>query len=259
MTQENQEISPLLEYDNSLPAMLEPSKLIAHIEDMPQAVVFCFFQRPIQEFCADANMPIIAQLGSEIGKNPVYVLEHQGTRVAVTHPGVGAPLSGSFLEELIAFGGRKFIAVGGAGVLDGKIAAGHVIVPTSAIRDEGTSYHYLPPSREVAPDPAAVQAIVDTLNAHDVPHDLGKTWTTDGVYRETPDKIRRRKAEGALTVEMEASAFFAIAQFRGVQFGQMLYGGDDVSGEEWDSRGWSNLHDVREKLFWLAVEAATRL
>jgi len=91
-----------------------------------------------------------------------------------------------------------------------------------------------------------------------VPYDLGKTWTTDAVYRETPEKIRRRKAEGALTVEMEAAAFFAVAQFRGVSFGQMLYGGDDVSGTEWDTRGWHQRHDTREKLFWLAVEAAAR-
>lgn len=259
MNHETAENSPLFEYDGSLPAMIEPAQVIKRIDEMPEHAVLCFFQRPIQEFCAEKNAPAIAQLSSEIGKNLVYVLEHNNTRVAITHPGVGAPLSGSFLEELIAFGGRKFIAVGGAGVLDSTIAPGHVIVPTSAIRDEGTSYHYLPPSREVTPDAAAVQAIVETLRAHNVPYDLGKTWTTDAVYRETPDKIRRRKAEGALAVEMEAAAYFAIAQFRGVQFGQMLYGGDDLGGEQWDFRGWTNLHDTREKLFWLAVEAATRL
>lgn len=253
------ENSPLLEYDNTLPALIEPGKVIPRSAKMPPRVVFCFFQRPIREFCAEKGAEAIAELGSEIGKNPIYILEHEGTRVAVTHPGVGAPLSGTFLEETIAFGGRKFIAVGGAGVLDGTIAPGHVIVPTSAIRDEGTSYHYLPPSRDVEADSDAVQAIIETLAAHGVPYDLGKTWTTDAPYRETPDKIRRRKAEGALTVEMEAAAFFAIAQFRGVQFGQMLYGGDDVSGAEWDTRGWHERHDTREKLFWLAIEAVTKL
>ncbi|HEX2618895.1 MAG TPA: phosphorylase, partial [Phototrophicaceae bacterium] len=85
------------------------------------------------------------------------------------------------------------------------------------------------------------------------------TWTTDAIYRETPAKIAQRKAEGCITVEMEASAFFAIAQFREVIFGQMLYGGDDVSGETWDHRGWHQDASSREKLFWLAVEAVLRL
>ena len=76
-------------------------------------------------------------------------------RVALFHPGVGAPLAAGLLEEVIASGCKKFIACGGAGVLDREIAVGHLIVPTAAIRDEGTSYHYLPPGREVSPSPEA--------------------------------------------------------------------------------------------------------
>jgi len=140
-------------------------------------------------------------------------------------------------------------------VLDREIAVGHVVIPVSAIRDEGTSYHYLSPGREVAADPAAVAAIEQVLQARGVPYVKGKTLTTDGFYRETPDKVALRRAEGCLTVEMEAAAFFAVAQFRGVQFGQMLYGGDDVSGAEWDHRDWVKRPTIREQLFWLAVEA----
>ena len=68
-----------------------------------------------------------------------------------------------------------------------------------------------------------------------------------------------RRDEGCLTVEMEAAAFFAVAQFRGVTLGQMLYAGDDVSGAEWDERDWRNQYGVRESLFWLAVEAVMHL
>jgi uridine phosphorylase len=144
-------------------------------------------------------------------------------------------------------------------VLDGSLTVGHLIVPTSAVRDEGTSYHYLPPSREVAADPHAVAVIEQTLQRHGVAYVTGKTWTTDAIYRETPEKIKRRRAEGCLAVEMEASALFAVAQFRGVTLGQILYGGDDVSGLEWDGRGWDKQRAVREKLFWLAAEAALEL
>jgi uridine phosphorylase len=143
--------------------------------------------------------------------------------------------------------------------LNNDLALGHVVIPTSAVRDEGTSYHYLPPGREVGPSPEGVAAIEATLAARNVPYVKGKTWTTDGVYRETRAKVKRRRGEGCLTVEMEAAAFFAVAQFRGVTFAQMLYSGDSLGGDEWDGRKWMSRTSVRENLFWLAVEAALRL
>jgi purine-nucleoside phosphorylase len=93
------------------------------------------------------------------------------------------------------------------------------------------------------------------LNAHNITYTEGKTWTTDAIYRETPEKIALRRSEGCIAVEMEAAAFFAVAQFRGAQMGQILYGGDDVGGETWDGRHWTRQTTVREKLFWLAAEA----
>ena len=86
-----------------------------------------------------------------------------------------------------------------------------------------------------------------------------KTWTTDAPYRETPEKVKLRKAEGCLTVEMETAAFLSIAQFRDVRFGQLLYGGDDVSGSNWCARQWQRKKGVREKLFRLAVDICINL
>ncbi|GAB4450443.1 MAG: nucleoside phosphorylase [Anaerolineae bacterium] len=250
---------PILEYDSAPRALIEPGDHLQPLPDMPARVVLCFFQEVIAKVCGDAL--VVGRLKSEIGHAPIYALTVDGgQRVAVAHPGVGAPLAGGFLDELIALGGQKFIACGGAGVLRSEIAAGQVIVPERAVRDEGTSYHYLPPAREVAAAPEAVAAIRQTLERRGVPHLVGKTWTTDGVYRETPGKIARRRAEGCLTVEMEAAAFFAVAQFRGVPFGQILYGGDDVGGAVWDQRDWIHGHvSTRETLFWLAVKAVARL
>ena len=169
--------------------------------------------------------------------HPIYELQFGDRPIAVVHPRVGAPMGAAVLEKLIAIGCRKFIACGGAGVLVPKVVLGHLVVPTSAIRDEGTSYHYLPAGREVAPTPRALAAIESVLKANGHDYLLGKTWTTDALYRETRAKVERRKREGCLTVEMEAAAFFAVAKFRGVEFGQILYAGDDLSGE-WDHRNW---------------------
>lgn len=255
---------PILEYDNVTEAVIEPSKVLKPLPDMPEACVLCFFQEVITSICGADKAQVIGQLISEVGRFPIYVIDTplpDGTstaRVAVAHPGVGAPMSAAVLDELIALGARRFIACGGAGVLNKELAVGHVVVPNSAVRDEGTSYHYLPPSREVAASPDGVRAVEETLKKHQVPYVVGKTWTTDGVYRETRERVTRRQQEGCITVEMEASAFFAVAQFRGVQFGQILYSGDDVSGDVWDSRGWTKRASTREKLFWLAAEAVLR-
>jgi uridine phosphorylase len=253
---------PILEYDPDPEAVIEPRRVIRPIA-APEHCVVCFFQEVIAQLVQRAGAKQIATSRSEMGEHPVYELALDGRaeipgrgRLAFFHPGVGAPLAAGLLEEVIALGCRHFIACGGAGVLDKEIAVGHIVVPATAVRDEGTSYHYLPPGREVAASPAGVAAIEEVLTARGVPYVVGKTWTTDAFYRETPAKVRRRKAEGCLTVEMEAAAFFAVAQFRGVTFAQMLYGGDDVSGDTWDARDWEHAaRSVREKLFWLAAEA----
>jgi uridine phosphorylase len=249
---------PILEFDAAPEAVIEPARIIRPI-GAPERCVVCFFQDVIATLAESGRVNAIATLRSEMGPHPVYQFDMEGTKVALVHPGVGAPLAAGLLEEVIALGCRKFIVAGSAGVLQKEIAVGHVIVPRSAVRDEGTSYHYLPPAREVQAHPEAVQAIEKVLQAHHCPYLLGKTWTTDAFYRETPMKVQRRKAEGCLTVEMEAAAFFAVAQFRGAVLGQMLYAGDDLGGDEWDPRHWDERGSVREKLFWLAAEACLAL
>lgn len=249
---------PILQYDPAREAIIEPRRILAPI-DISAHCVMVFFQDVITDLNAAGKLRLLYTLGSEVGPNPVYELEIDGRRLALTHAGVGASMSAAFLEELIALGCRKFIACGGCGVLEHNIGVGQVIVPEAAVRDEGTSYHYLPPARDVHASPEAVSAIKKTLIRHHVDYVVGRTWTTDGIYRETEARMAWRQAEGCLAVEMEAAAFFAVAQFRGVTFGQILYGGDDLAGDKWDNRDWQRMTSAREKLFWLAAEACLEL
>jgi uridine phosphorylase len=252
------EDAPILEFDRSRMAVIEPSAVLQP-EDVPPKVVLCFFREVIDKVAETHGVVERSPFKAEHGTHPFWELDWNGRRLGVFHPGVGAPLAAGFLEEAIAKGCRSFVACGGAGALVPDLTLGHVVVPTSAVRDEGTSYHYLAPGRTVAPSNAAVEAIESTLEAHRVPYVTGPTWTTDGVYRETRARMRRRVAEGCLTVEMEAAAFFAVAEFRAVSFGQILYAGDDLSGDVWDDRGWLTHADGRERLFWLAAEAVLQL
>ena len=248
---------PLLEFDAESPPLINPGGFPVDGE-VPERAVVCFFKEVIDEICAHGRAEIVTSYPWEHGTHSLYRLAVGEQHVAVFHPGVGAPLAAGLLEDVIATGCRKFVACGGAGALVPGLALGHVVVPSAAVRDEGTSYHYLPAAREVQADPATTAVLAAVLEEHGIPYVLGKTWTTDAPYRETRSKIDARRAEGCLTVEMETAAFLAVAAHRHVVFGQLLYAGDDVSGETWDNRRWKTT-SARSDLFWLAVEAVLRL
>ncbi|MHB8070549.1 MAG: nucleoside phosphorylase [Candidatus Cryosericum sp.] len=249
---------PLLEFAGEGEAVIEPTRLIRR-QDVPEACVLCFFGDVVDVLRQSHRLRIAALFHGECGTFPLFSLTVGDARVGLFHCPIGAPAAAGFLEELIAAGCNRFVACGGAGVLRPDIAVGHVIVPDAAVRDEGMSYHYLPPSRTVIADEESVAALVRVLERRHVPYLRGTTWTTDACYRETRAAVERYRAEGCLTVEMEAAGFMAVARFRGVAFAQLLYAGDDLSGASWDSRSWLDHRSVREQLVWLAAEAALEL
>ncbi len=246
---------PILEFDLSEKAIINASEHIKNIAP-PENCVLCFFGEVVRKVCQEHKAEVVKRFRWECGTFTLFKALYNKEPFAFMHCGVGAPQAASHIEELSATGCTSFIACGGAGVLDSSKKVGHIVVPYSAIRDEGTSYHYLSPSRTVEADSSVVNAICKTLDSLSVEYEKAITWTTDAPYRETKEKISLRKAEGALTVEMECAAFMAVAKFRNVKFGQLLYCGDDVSGEKWDVRGWHKKASLREKLFWLAVECS---
>lgn len=256
------ESSPILEYDPALTAIIEPVGP-ALTRPAPSRAVLCFFQEVLQALLGAGRLEKIGAFRSELGESPIYVLqagsEAEPCEVLVTHPGVGAPLAAGIMEEMLALGVRQVIACGSCGVLHPELAAGHPVVLTAAVRDEGTSFHYLPPSREAYPHPRAVAALEAACQSFGIDYRLGKSWTTDAFYRETAARRQRRLDEGCDVVEMEASAFFAVAQFRGIVFGQIVYSGDLVVPEGWDHRGWHKRTDDRDLLFRLALDACLRL
>lgn len=250
--------SPLFEKEYDAAAIINAAEIVS-VEDAPEHCVLTFFGEVAARIVGEYAAEEVYRIRSEMGEFPLVAFEIEGRRIAMMHCGVGAPQAAAMLEEIIAAGCRYFVACGGAGVVDPSIDANQVLLPTSAIRDEGTSYHYLPPSREVPPTETAVEAVRDVLREAGVPWAEGKTWTTDAIYRETPGLVRRRRKEGCIAVEMEAAALFAVARFRGVELAQLLYAGDNVAGELWDPRDWEKQTDARERLFRLAVDACFRM
>ncbi|MCD4691128.1 nucleoside phosphorylase [bacterium] len=195
----NQRDYPILEFDSTRPAIIEPSEQIKPC-DVPEHCVPCFFREVIDELVESGRARETACMKSEMGRHPVYELDVEGKRLAVFQPGITSAFAGAMLEETIAFGCRKFIACGSAGVLDREITFGHVVIPESAVRDDGLSYHYVPPSREVAAHPEGIAALKTACDKHNIPYLIGKTWTTDGFYRETPQKVELRCRNGSRRV-----------------------------------------------------------
>lgn len=252
-------VPAILQFDPDKPAFIEPSRVLKPLESMPENCVICFFNDVIASLEKQGRLELITQLKSEIGFNPVYLIKGLANPVALLHPGVGAPLAAGFIEEAIALGASRFIACGGAGSLAASHKVGKLIVPTFAVRDEGTSYHYMSHEEKAVPTAAALNAVIATLQARGVDYETSGTWTTDGIYRETRKKIDDKRKMGCSCVEMEAAALFAVAKFRSVEMAQILYAGDDLSGEFWDSRSWHTRTDIRASLLELAIEACLKI
>ena len=247
---------PLFEFEESQTAVINPP-MRRRVDNFPELAVACWFG-DVQRKRFAGQDPIY-RIPFEHGDHEVHVVEHLGKRIAVFNPGVGAPAAATSLEDIIGLGARKIIGCGGAGIVKQGFDVGHIIVPTGAVRDEGTSHHYQPVDVAVVPHPLAVAAMDAELLEAGVPHDKGLTWTTDAIFRETPEKVARRREQGCISVEMEASAMFAVAMFRGAVYGQLLYAGDDVSAQTWDHRHWEKQTSVRERVLELALNAVCRL
>lgn len=250
---------PILEWDENKISIIEPTSIIKRIENIPDHCVITFFRDVIERKKEKGLLKQIENLRCETLDLPVYEMNINEKRICLVLGVIGAAASAGFFEELIALGLNKFIVCGGAGVLRKDIAVGHLMVPYSAVRDEGVSYHYLPPSREVECNKEVLDIIERELTKRKIPYIKEKTWTTDAFFRETKEKLALRLSEGCVSVEMEAAAFFAVSKFRGVKLGQILYGGDNLDGENWDSRRWNSREHVRENLVDVSMDICLKI
>lgn len=171
--------------------------------------------------------------------------------------GVGGPATALTIEALVAHGVERILVVGHVGSLQPDVGLGDVIVVDGAIRDEGTSYHYLPASEDVGPAPSVRTRLASVARAADEDLHVGRTWTTDALYRETAPEIERYREAGVLCVEMEAATVFAVAAHRDVEAGVLFTVSDHVTPEGWDQR-FADTGEHLTRLFDHVVEAYAR-
>lgn len=221
-------------------------------------VMIITFSYIIEEYIKNHfNCTQIATLYSAAGLTPVYQIEYKGKKIGFYKTYVGAPCTVALVEDVLSeVDTDKVIMFGGAGCLDKDIARGKIMIPTEAYRDEGTSYHYAPAADYITlKNSHIVTAFMKQAN---IPYVLGKTWTTDAIYRETRGNFEKRKQDGCIAVEMECASVQAVCNFRGVEFYNFLKSGDLLDAPEWDPRSElgnnGSQHDPR--YFMMALDLA---
>ncbi len=165
--------------------------------------------------------------------HPYLLFQFEGVPMAYIDCGIGAPVSAMVLEETFELGAEVCLFTGSCGALTDGILRNDLILPLRAVRDEGTSFHYEPPSRFSLPDLELFAALRDSLTARGLRFRETSVWTTDAPYRETAGKIRRLLAEGCEAVDMESAALFSVAKSRGCRIAGLLTARDSLTGGEW--------------------------
>lgn len=251
----------LEEFDPNPTALINPEDTCRLPESCPGTAVSCFerstFRRMVERLggvetghTKNANMTF-----------PIYRAEYQGKEMALFMSSVGAPTCVGNMEVFFRMGVERVVLFGTCGVLDRSIGDCGVIIPTAALRDEGTSFHYAPPSDEIEVNPKYREEFVEILNRHSCPYTLGKVWTTGAFYRETPGKMARRKAAGCVCVDMECAAVAALARFRGKEVFQFFHASDNLDGGEWEAWSLSQGANIagKDKAALLALELAAEI
>lgn len=251
----------LSEFDDDRDAVINPWIVHKPVEGFPETVISIFSHRLFDRVVEAFDGRIIAETKDVDGVWPVYEVAYKEHRFAMYKARLGAPACVGCFEDIIPMGAKRIILLGNCGVLDRTIEDCGIIIPTRAIRDEGTSYHYTPASDYIDVNKRYVELFKAVLEEHGYKYTIGTTWTTDAFYRETRGKITNRKKMGAICVEMECAAVQAMCDFRGVEFFQFLYAGDNLDHSQWDPRSLSGLSrlDDKERIALLAFELAKRI
>lgn len=228
---------PILEFDTDTTAVIAPTHEGLNLK-LPQKAVFAFLGDYIEKYAKKHSCTQAGLFVSSTKSYPIYITQYKGTDICFCQAPVGAAAAVQILDWLIGYGVTKIISTGSCGVLQ-DLPENTFLVPVKALRDEGTSYHYMKPSRFIDINTTALSAIEATLTEHSLPYTEVITWSTDGFFRETKAKVAYRKAEGCSIVEMECAALAACAQLRSAVWGELLFTADTLAdSESYNERDW---------------------
>ncbi|MBP2057743.1 uridine phosphorylase [Lactobacillus colini] len=231
----------LLKHSNEKQSVLQPDhESLGYHFDYP--MIYAFLEKKI------INSFLSKIWHREVGKfetisftPSIYEIEINSKKFNLCQAPLGAPAATQLLDWLIAYGTKKILAIGSAGSLVDLPENAYFLVKR-AIRDEGTSFHYLPAKNEIELDYDFRKELLNKAKENSINLEEVVTWTTDGFFRETENKIKLAMSYDAKLVEMECSALAACSKFRGVKFAQILFTADSLADvNEHESRTWGEL------------------
>ena len=247
---------PILEFDDNPQAVIMPNHEGLDLQ-LPKKCIYAFLEEEIDRFAQEVGAECVGEFVSATKTYPVYVMDYKGEKVCLAQAPVGSAPAAQFMDWLIGYGVENIISTGTCGVLT-NIEENAFLVPVRALRDEGASYHYAPPSRYMDVNVEAISAIEQVLEQLGIPYEEVMTWSTDGFYRETAEKVAYRKEEGCAVVEMECAALAAVAQLRGVVWGELLFTADSLADlDNYDQRDWGA--EAFEKALELCLEIVSHM
>ncbi|MEZ3143919.1 nucleoside phosphorylase [Halobaculum sp. MBLA0143] len=217
-------------------ALFDPTDAVtAHGDGLPDVppVVLLGFQEALHEAVEERATEEVSIVRSQ----SLYRLSETVGFVPVQEAGISAPVAAIVAENLVAAGAEVVLVVAGSGTLQASLDPDTVVLPTRAIRDEGVSHHYLPPTAELTPTESVVASVASAL--HDAGFDTarGPTWTTSALYRETVAEVERYTEAGVVSVGMETAAVWAVCRYRDVATATVHLVDDCLTSEEWRPEG----------------------
>lgn len=224
---------------------------------LPKKAIFAFLgEKRIERFVTSMGGGKIGEFISLTKTFALWKIQRGNEGVCILQAPAGAPAAVLLLERLYAYGVDKVVALGCCGALE-KLPENVFFVARKALRDEGTSYHYLPPARFVTLDKKTAETLENVLRENHILAESCVTWSTDGFFRETKAKVRARRAEGCRVVDMECAALAACAEYREKVFGQILFTADTLYDLSHEQRNWGV--ESRDTALLMGLKAAERL
>lgn len=245
-------------FDNKSDSLLNPDDFYDKHEKIADICIVTFSHAVYDKVIKKYKCSKVAHVGTANGMIPVYKLEDYNLLFYMSP--IGAPSAGCIIDEVqYVTSATKYIFFGSCGILDKEKCSGKIIVPTSAYRDEGFSYHFVATKDYIEIKNSSILATI--LKRLNVDYVLGKTWTTDAVYRETINNRNLRKAEGCISVEMECAGLQAICDFRKIDYYPLLFGGDLLNDSSWEQGilGTNQEKEQQVVCFELALKIASAL
>jgi uridine phosphorylase len=253
----------LEQFDADRCAIIEPRRSDADIpaDGLPETCICPFDQSILDGMLANGQLTEIGAILSVNGREPLYSFAYEGHVFAVILARLGAPSVVGTFEELHHFGVTSVVVFGPCGVINTEQAPDRLVIPTAALRDEGTSYHYAPAADVISAQQHSIALMEEVFEDSGLSYEEGTTWTTDAFFRETREKTKQRAQQGARFVDMEASALMAWSQFRAVDLYQFFYTADCIDREGWMQRKEQRvapLNDFFDVALSIAVRASQR-